>query len=72
MRYRGTMILFWPLIAIWNMLELVLKFVGRFTAIIIGFVLMIVGVALCITIVGGIAGIPLIGLGFAIMIRGFF
>jgi len=41
-------------------------------AAILGLVLMIVGVILCLTVIGAILGIPLLIFGFLLMIRGFF
>lgn len=72
MRYGKTPIIFWPFVAVWNLVELILKMTGRLVAAILGLVLMIVGGILCITVVGAIVGIPLAVFGFALIIRGFF
>lgn len=72
MKYRRTPILFWPFVAVWNLVELILKMTGRLVAAILGFVLMVVGILLCVTVVGAILGVPLAAFGFAMMIRGFF
>jgi len=48
------------------------KLTGRLVAAILGLVLMIVGVILCLTVIGAILGIPLLIFGFLLMIRGFF
>ncbi|HOJ10762.1 MAG TPA: hypothetical protein PK733_09240 [Clostridiales bacterium] len=72
MRYRKIFVIFWPFVAIWNLIELILRITGRLVAVILGLVLMIVGVALCFTVVGAVAGIPLAAFGFTMMIRGFF
>lgn len=72
MRFGGTSFIFWPFVAVWNLLELILKLTGRLVAAVIGLAVMIAGVALCVTIIGAIPGIPLIAFGFALMVRGFF
>lgn len=72
MSYKKTPVIFWPFVAIWNLIGLILKMTGRLVAAILGFVLMIVGLVLCLTVVGAIVGIPLAIFGFAMMIRGFF
>jgi hypothetical protein len=54
------------------MLTGILKLTGRVVASLIGVVLMIVGIALSLTIVGAIFGIPLIIFGFMLTARGLF
>lgn len=65
-------ILFFPFIAIWKLFEFIVKFTGRFIAVILGLVFMIVGVILCATVIGAVVGIPIILFGFILMLRGFF
>lgn len=72
MRFRKTSIIFWPFIALWNLVEFILKATGRLVSVIIGLILLAVGIALCFTVVGAIAGIPLAIVGFTMIIRGFF
>ncbi len=72
MRYGNTSFIFWPFVALWNLLELILRLTGRLVAAILGLVLMIAGAVLCVTIIGTVIGIPLIAFGFAMMVRGFF
>lgn len=72
MSYKKTPIIFWPFVAIWSLIGLILKMTGRLVAAILGFVLMIVGLVLCLTVFGAIVGIPLAIFGFTMMIRGFF
>jgi len=72
MRYGKTPIIFWPFVAIWNLIELIFKMTGRLVAALLGLVLMILGVALCFTVIGAIVGVPLAIFGFTMMIRGFF
>lgn len=45
---------------------------GRLIALIIGLVLIMVGFALTVTIIGAIVGIPLALFGFLLVIRGLF
>lgn len=72
MQYSKTPVILWPFTALWNLVGLILKLTGRLVAAILGLVLMIVGVVLCVTVVGIIVGAPLAAFGFALMIRGFF
>ncbi len=65
-------ILFFPFIAIWKLIEFIIKMTGRLVTVILGLVLIIIGGILCITVVGAIVGVPLIILGFTMMVRGFF
>lgn len=65
-------ILFFPFILIWNFIEFIIKITGRLLAVILGFVLMIAGITLCVTVVGALIGVPLIVLGTVMIIRGFF
>src|SRR3970040_54954 len=62
----------WPFWAIWQLLTWILGCTGRLVAVILGFVLMVVGVVLTITVVGAIIGIPLIIVGFLLLLRGLF
>jgi hypothetical protein len=45
---------------------------GRLVAVIIGLVLVTVGLALTVTVIGAIIGIPLLLLGFLLVVRGLF
>lgn len=72
MSYRRTPIIFWPFVAVWKLIGLILKIVGKFTAVILGLILMIVGGVFCITVVGAAVGIPLAIFGFTMILRGFF
>lgn len=62
--------LVWPFWVVWRLVAGIVEATGRLVAVLIGLVLMIVGVVLTITIVGGIVGVPLIVFGFLLMIRG--
>lgn len=69
---KSTPVVAWPFVAIWSLVEMILKLAGRLVAAVLGLALMIIGVALCLTVIGAIVGIPLGGFGFTMMIRGFF
>lgn len=72
MRYNRTPFIFWPFVAIFNLIEVILKLTGRLVAAVLGLVLMIIGGVLCLTIIGAVVGIPLAVFGFTLIIRGFF
>ena len=55
-----------------GLLAWILSLVGRFAAILIGLLSMVVGVLLTITVIGGVIGIPLLIFGFMLVLRGLF
>ena len=69
---QGTSRLMAPFVALWNLTAKIFEMTGRLIAVIIGFVLMIVGIILALTIIGAIVGIPLIVFAVMLMWRGFF
>lgn len=70
---RGhTSVLLLPFRGLWELIGLVIKLAGRLIAAVLGFALMVAGAVLCVTVVGTVIGLPLIALGFAMIIRGFF
>ena len=64
--------IFWPFVALWDLLTFILKLTGRIVGAVVGFLLMVAGVVLLVTIIGAPVGIPLIVLGFLILLRSFF
>ena len=64
--------LLWPFVALWKLIAAIVGLTGRLLAVVLGLVLMIVGVVLCVTIIGAIAGVPMIIVGFLLVIRGIF
>lgn len=64
--------LLWPFWAIWRLVAFIVGLTGRLLAIVLGFVLILAGVVLSVTVVGLIVGIPLILLGALLVIRGLF
>ena len=69
---RNTPWILWPFVAIGDLLTGILKLTGRVVAALIGVVVMIAGIALGLTIVGAIIGIPMIIFGFMLTARGLF
>ncbi len=69
---RKTSWVLWPLLALWRLLTGLMKLTGRLVAIVTGFVFLVAGILLSITIVGAIAGIPLAILGAMLIVRGLF
>ncbi|HUG15353.1 MAG TPA: hypothetical protein VMM78_10075 [Thermomicrobiales bacterium] len=58
-----------PFVVVWAIIRLVLNLTGRLIAILIGAAFIIVGIALCATVIGAILGIPLILVGATLIIR---
>jgi hypothetical protein len=62
----------WPLVALWKLLATIVEMTGRFVAIVLGLVFMLVGALVSLTIVGAIIGIPLFIVGLLLTLRGIF
>ena len=62
----------WPFVALWRLVAFIFELTGRFLAIVLGIVFMIVGVIVSLTVIGAIIGIPMILFGLMLVIRGFF
>ena len=62
----------WPFAALWKLLAVIVELTGRFVAMVLGIVLIIVGVIVSLTIVGAIVGIPLAIVGLLLLFRGMF
>lgn len=62
----------WPFVAIWKLLAVIVEMTGRFVAMVLGIVLIIVGVIVSLTIIGAIVGIPLAIVGLLLLLRGIF
>lgn len=67
---KNTPWLLRPFIWLWNFIAYIVTLTGRLVAVILGLVFMLVGAILTITVVGAIAGIPLIIIGVLLAIRG--
>ena len=61
-----------PFAAIWKLLAVIVEMTGRFVAMVLGVVLLVVGVIVSLTIVGAIVGVPLAIIGLLLFFRGMF
>jgi hypothetical protein len=64
--------LFWPFVAFWKLLAGFLTLTGRLIGVILGFVLMIVGLVMIVTVILVPVGIPLLAFGSLLVIRSMF
>ncbi len=64
--------LLWPFAALWRLLALIVELTGRFVAMALGIVFMIVGVIVSLTVIGAIVGVPLALIGLLLFFRGLF
>ena len=62
----------WPFASIWKLLAVIVEMTGRFVAMVLGLVLMLVGVIVSLTIIGAIVGVPLAFIGLLLLLRGIF
>jgi hypothetical protein len=62
----------WPFAALWKLLALIVELTGRFVAMVLGIVLIIVGGIISLTIIGAIVGLPLAVIGLLLLLRGIF
>jgi hypothetical protein len=62
----------WPFAAIWKLIAVIVEMTGRFLAMIIGIILMIIGGIISLTIIGAIIGIPLAIIGLLLFLKGIF
>jgi hypothetical protein len=69
---KHTPWILWPFIALWRLVAGIVGLTGRLLAVVLGLVLMIVGAVLTVTIIGAIAGVPMLIVGFLLVIKGLF
>jgi len=62
----------WPFAALWKLLAVIVELTGRFVAMVLGIVFIIVGVIVSLTIIGAIVGVPLAFIGLLLVLRGIF
>ncbi|MDA0679794.1 MAG: hypothetical protein O3A13_12510 [Proteobacteria bacterium] len=62
----------WPFYAIWKILTFILNITGRIICAVLGLSLMVAGVAISLSIVGAVLGIPLAAFGFLLAVRALF
>jgi hypothetical protein len=66
---RKVPVLLWPFWAIWRLLTFILGLTGRLVAAVLGFVLIVVGIVLSLTVIGAVIGVPLILFGILLAVR---
>ncbi len=69
---RGTAWFMWPFVALGRLVGGIVSLTGRFVAIMLGIVLMILGLIFTITFLGAIIGIPVFLFGLLLVYRGLF
>ena len=69
---HSTPLLLWPFVALWALVGFVLRTIGRILCALLGLALMAAGVALSLTVVGAIVGVPLAALGMLLLARALF
>ena len=62
----------WPFVALWRLVTWILELTGRFVAILLGIVFMVVGVMVTLTVIGAIVGVPMFLFGVLLVLRGLF
>ena len=66
----------WPFVALWKLLAVIVELTGRFVAMVIGIVFIVVGTIVSLTVIGAIVGIPLAIplaiIGLLLLLRGIF
>ncbi len=62
----------WPFVALWKLLAMIVEMTGRFVAMVLGIVFIIVGIIVSLTIIGAIVGVPLAIIGLLLLLRGIF
>lgn len=62
----------WPFAALWKLLAVIVEMTGRFVAMVLGIVFIMVGILVSLTIIGAIVGIPLAVIGLLLLLRGIF
>jgi hypothetical protein len=65
-------LLLWPFAALWRLIASIVTLTGRFVAVLLGLMLVIVGIVLTVTVVGAVLGVPLMALGMVFVARGLF
>ena len=75
MNERGstaTPLLAMPFVFVWRLLGFIVMLSSRIAGALLGFVLMVAGVALTMSVIGAVAGIPLSVFGFLLLLRALF
>ena len=69
---RGTPWYLWPFAALWRLIATIVELTGRFVAMVLGLVFIIVGVIVSLTLIGAIVGIPMAIIGLLLFLKGIF
>jgi hypothetical protein len=69
MSFIGNLLLL-PFRLVWWIVRLIVGLTGRLLAVLIGVVLVAAGVILTLTVIGAIAGVPLIAIGVGLILKG--
>ena len=69
---RHVPLLLWPFYAIWKLVTFVLEVTGRLLCAVLGVAFMIIGVAVSLSVIGAVIGVPLTALGFLLTVRALF
>ena len=62
----------WPFVALWRLLAMIVEMTGRFVAMLLGIVFIVVGAIVSMTLIGAIVGIPLAIVGLLLLLKGIF
>ena len=62
----------WPFWALWRLVSWIVLFAGRLIAVLLGFLLMLAGFLVSLTVIGALIGIPLFIVGLLLVFRGLF
>lgn len=62
----------WPVAVLWALLAFIVRSLGRILCALLGLALMAAGVALTLTLVGAVVGVPLAAFGFLLLVRALF
>ena len=62
----------WPFYAVWKLVTIIVEITGRIICALFGIALMIAGVAISLSVIGAIVGIPLAAFGFLMAVRALF
>jgi len=69
---RKIPLLLWPVVLLWRLATFVATLTGIVMALMLGFVLMVIGLALTSSLVGGVIGIPMFLFGLLLLVRGLY
>lgn len=65
-------LLLWPFYAIWKLVTIILGVTGRIVCALLGIALMVAGMAISLTVIGAVLGVPLAAFGFLLTVRALF